>query len=231
MNRIRKIDKTYQVLITPTQVSNAGFELIRGDLLSFDDSFLRNYSVVTYDTLGEAQCEAFNYPDIDWDSMVLLNKNAYIDIRNLIRQDLIKTKTIGRVEFDAYMMDSIKLKNAMFDRVLNSGSRFNLSYQLNDIISYKIVALWTKTLDEVASHLINDTRLRIKKIKKVNGMTVLIGLTDVSTAYEIRLIPSILNQYVNWTEDNNITNEKLKREMLIKCLKQQRKLDGDFVIS
>ena len=181
--------------------------------------------------MGEAQCEAFNYPDIDWDSMVLLNKNAFIDIRNLIRQDLIKTKTIGRVEFDAYMMDSIKLKNAMFDRVLNSGSRFNLSYQLNDIISYKIVALWTKTLDEVASHLINDTRLRIKKIKKVNGMTVLIGLTDVSTAYEIRLIPSILNQYVNWTEDNNITNEKLKKEMLIKCLKQQRKLDSDFVIS
>ena len=110
MNRIRKVDKTYQVLITPTQVSNAGFELIRGDLLSFDDSFLRNYSVLTYNTLGEAQCEAFNYPDIDWDSMVLLNKNAFIDIRNLIRQDLIKTKTIGRVEFDAYMMDSIKLK-------------------------------------------------------------------------------------------------------------------------
>ena len=91
MNRIRKFGDTYQVLITPTQVSNAGFELLRGDLSSFDDSFLRNYTVLTFNTLAEAQVEAFNYPDVDWDSIVLLHNNAFVDLGQLIQQDLDAT--------------------------------------------------------------------------------------------------------------------------------------------
>lgn len=231
MNRIRKYGNLFQVLITPTQVANAGFELLRGDMLSFDDSFLRNYSILSYDKLGDAQCEAFNFPDIDWDSMILLNNNAYIDIKNLIKGDLVKTNLIDRVTFKPHVMNSIELKNTMFDRVIISGNRFNLSYQLNDIISFTITSLWTKTLDETSAHLINDRRLRIKKIIKINGMIKLIGLTEVSTAYEIRLIPTILNQYINWIKDNNIRDEELKRTMLNKCLKQQQQLDNNFVIS
>ena len=72
MNRIRKYGKIYQVLITPTQSTNATFELMMGD---WADSNLRNYYVLEYDTLGDAMVEAFKYPDIDWDKMVLMHKN------------------------------------------------------------------------------------------------------------------------------------------------------------
>lgn len=228
MNRIRKFGDTYQVLITPTQVSNAGFELLRGDLSSFDDSFLRNYTVLTFNTLAEAQVEAFNYPDVDWDSIVLLHNNAFVDLGQLIQQDLDATN-ISAV-FEPRMLNAEELKNTVFNRVMRYGERYNLSYNMNDVISFNIVNMWTKNLDEISSHLINDFRLRIRKVKRVSGIIILIGITDVSTAYEIRLIPTLFDQYIKWMKNNNITNVDLKKNMLDKCIKQQVAIDNGTVI-
>lgn len=228
MNRIRKFGDTYQVLITPTQVSNAGFELLRGDLSSFDDSFLRNYTVLTFNTMAEAQVEAFNYPDVDWDSIVLLHNNAFVDLGQLIQQDL-DAINISAV-FEPKMLNAEELKNTVFNRVMRYGERYNLSYNMNDVISFNIVNMWTKNLDEISSHLINDFRLRIRKVKRVSGIIILIGITDVSTAYEIRLIPTIFDQYIKWMKNNNITNVDLKKNMLDKCIKQQATMDNGPVI-
>jgi hypothetical protein len=228
MNRIRKYANKYQLLITPTQSSNAGFELIRGDMPSFDDSFLRNYSILTFNTLGEAQAEAFNYPDIDWDSLVLLHQNAYIDIKNLILQDMRAFNITSNIE--SHMMDSLELKNSVFDRVMIYGDRFNLSYQMNDIISFSITNMWTKNLDEIASHLVNDDRLRIKKVKKLGGLVILIGLTDLSTAYEIRLLTHVFDNYIKWTKKYNIVDENIKKSMFAKCIQQQKNIDNGIVI-
>lgn len=228
MNRIRKFGTTYQVLITPTQVSNAGFELLRGDLSSFDDSFLRNYTVLTFNTMAEAQVEAFNYPDIDWDSLVLLHNNAYVDLRELIKQDLDAVNI--NIIFEPHMMTSLELKDTVFNRVIRYGERFNLSYNMNDVISFNIVNMWTKNLDEIASHLVNDFRLRIRKVKRVSGIIILMGITEVSSAYEIRLIPTVFDQYIKWMKKNDITNTELKQNMLEKCLKQQAQIDNGPVV-
>lgn len=228
MNRIRKFGSTYQVLITPTQVANAGFELLRGDLSSFDDSFLRNYTVLSFNTMAEAQVEAFNYPDIDWDSLVLLHNNAFVDLRELIQQDLDAVNI--NVVFEPKMMTSLELKDTVFNRVIRYGERYNLSYNMNDIISFNIVNMWTKNLDEIAAHLVNDFRLRIRKVKRVSGIIILIGITEVSSAYEIRLLPTLFDQYVKWMKKNDITNTELKKSMLEKCLKQQLAIDNGTVV-
>lgn len=228
MNRIRNNNNVFQVLLTPTQPTNAGFELIRGDMVSFDDSYLRDYKILSYDTLGAAQDIAFNYPDIDWDGLVLLHNNVYIDLKRLIEKDLRQYKISA--DFEPHMMNAVELKETMFNRVENAGDRFNLSYQLNDIISFTIVNMWTANLDLITSILVNDRRLRIKKVQKIGPMIKLIGITDVSTAYEIRLIPTVISQYLKWIQRYNITSEKAKKIMLERAEKQQKEIDNNFVI-
>ena len=128
------------------------------------------------------------------------------------------------------MLNAEELKNTVFNRVMRYGERYNLSYNMNDVISFNIVNMWTKNLDEISSHLINDFRLRIRKVKRVSGIIILIGITDVSTAYEIRLIPTLFDQYIKWMKNNNITNVDLKKNMLDKCIKQQVAIDNGTVI-
>ena len=228
MNRIRKYKNGYQVLRTPSQVNNVGIELLRGDLVSFDDSFLRNYSVLTYDTLAEAIEQAFYFADLDWDSLVLLNKSAFYDITKMIKDDL---NAFGiSVQFEPKMMTPLELRNTMFNRVMNYGSRFKASYQLNDIISFNIVSMWSKNLDEIASHLFSDGRLRIERVNRHMGMVTMIGLTDVSTTYEIRLTTTIFDQYYKWIAKYNIQDKELMDNMLKKCIKQQKDIDSSFVI-
>jgi hypothetical protein len=228
MNRIRKHKDIFQVLITPTQLNNVGFELLRGDSISFDDSFLQNYNVMSFNTLADAQCEAFYHPNIDWDNLVLLNNNAYYDITKIIKEDL---DILGvNVQFEPKIMTPLELKNTMFDRVINLGSRFNLSYQLNDIISFKIINMWTKNLDEIALKLMKNARLRIKKTKKKEGIIVLIGITDMSMAYEIRLITTIFDQYYKWVNKYNIQDKLLLETNYKKISKQQKDIDSSITI-
>ena len=129
MNRIRKINNTYQVLITPTQLYNAGWEIMRASFY-MNDQYLRNYTILNFKTLGDAQCEAFKHPDLDWDSIVLLHENSFIDIKKILENHLASLNYI--VDFRPRITNALELKNTIFDRVLNSGNRFNLSYQMKE---------------------------------------------------------------------------------------------------
>src|SRR5947207_6257776 len=133
MDRIRKYKGKYQVLHSPSQVMNAGFELLRGDMVSFDDSFLHNYSIATYGTLADDLYDSYFYAPIDWDSLVLLNKSAFYDLQTIIKEDLNAFNI--NVQFEPKMMTPLELKETMFNRVMIYGSRFKASYNINDIIS------------------------------------------------------------------------------------------------
>lgn len=226
MNRIRKHGNIYQVLITPYQSFTVGLEIMRGSF-NMDDEYLMNYKVLNFDTLGEAQCEAFNHVDIDWDSLVLLHNNAYVDIRSIIRKSLGHSKMT--VEFEPRITDSLTLKNNIFDRVIKYGDRFRLSYQMNDIISYNIINPWSKNVEAIANNLIENRDLRIFKKIKTYGITTLIGTTDLSTTYEIVIWPTLLYQWAKWVHDNDITDPDIKQGTLKKTLAVQKNVDGNII--
>lgn len=228
MNRIRKIcNNRYQVLLTPTQDYNSGWELVRASF-SLSDQYLRNYTILEFDNLADAECEAFQHPDIDWDSMVLLHENAFIDLRKKIKHDLDKWKFI--VEFNPLIVNSLTLKNNIFDRVMIYGKRFNLSYQMNDIISFHIINPWSENINDIAFVLESNVSLRIAKRIKTYGMITLIGMTDLSTTYEICIWPTILYNWTKWIKLNNITDEKIKDDTLKQSLKLQQEIDKSLVI-
>lgn len=226
MNRIRKYNGKFQVLITPSQIYNAGYELLRGSWYQFDDNLLKNYKVEEFDTLGEAQTIAFTYPDVEWDKLVLMHQNAYIDIKKLISDLIQKGNFI--VEFEPVLMDSLTLKNTVFNRVMNMGNRFNISYQMNGIISFNIINPWSKNLKEITQALLDHYSLRLKKLIESNGITQLIGETPLGTTYEIRLWPTVIYQWARWASVNNIRDKSMRDSALKQAIELQNTIDNSI---
>jgi hypothetical protein len=225
MNRIRKYNNKYQVLITPSQPFNSSFELMMG---TWTDDYINRFYVTEYETLGDAQCEAYKYPDIDWTVMVLNYKSAFTDKKEIIKQVLSDNEYI--VDFEALYKTPEETKNAMFNRVLNHGCRFNLLYNMNDIIYFHIVNPWTKNCMEIADKLINETKLKILKKTITNGVIQLIGKTDLGTTYEIAVWPTLLMQWAKWRTKNPNVSSDTSQELFNNIVKQQAQFDSNDVI-
>jgi hypothetical protein len=232
MNRIRKTDSGYQVLITPNMKIAPDLPVLIGN---WEDSDLRNFYVLTYPTLNDAQAEAFKYPDIDWFRLILNHKYIYERLDLKIRE-IIKSNNFD-VEYKSHLMDAKEFKNKMFDRVIRNGERFNLRYNFNDIITFTIVSPWSTTLHRISQvletyrdHLYSDVlRIRYKKI--VDGKTIVLdGITEFGTIYEIRLVPALLERWSDWMKKTG-KNEEQGMVVYKNMLKQQNDIDKGMTLN
>ncbi|MCJ7637942.1 MAG: hypothetical protein MUO21_10675 [Nitrososphaeraceae archaeon] len=227
MNRIRKFDNKFQVLITPNIKMSPDSSLIIGN---FEDESLRNFSVLQFETLNDALCEAYNYPDIDWYRMVLNHKYIFKRLEDTLKKIIDENQL--NVEFRSTLVDPQTLKNIMFDRVIRGGERFNLRSGLNDIISFTIINPWSNNLHNISKmieifteHVYrDDLRIRFKKI--VDGKIIcLYGFTEFGTIYEIKLIPTLLQQWADWYNKVGYLNEEAAQKSYAQILNQQNALD------
>jgi hypothetical protein len=230
MNRIRRVGRAYQVLLTPHQKYDVGFEYLLG---SWTDDSITGFEVRDYGSYREAECEAIDHPDINWDQLVDYHKDSYTFLRDYLQKFVEK---IGiTVEFKARLMTPEQTKKIMFDRVLAGQkdlsdkqitSGFRTVYDMNDIISFRIINPWTKNLNELEIHLLNNQRLKLfKKISK-NGITLLVGRTDIGTTYEISLITSILSNWFDWRQHNKQLSTDILESGLKNCIKTQKLIDS-----
>ncbi len=230
MNRIRNINGIWQVLITPNIRISPDSSLLIGN---WDDTSLRGYSVLNFDTRREAQNVAFHYPDIDWYRIVLNQEYIFYRLNKQISDVLIQHKF--NVQYIPQLMDPITFKNTMFDRVEIGGGRFNLAEHMNDIISFTIVNPWTNNLLKIANilekhriHLYKDV-LRLFKRKVVDGKIIYLhGMTEFGTVYEIKLIPTLLYQWTEWYKKGGYVNRKNAMKLYSQYLNLQKTIDLKF---
>lgn len=225
MNRIRKYKNKWQVLVTPYQQYNTSFEVLIGFWI---DEHINNYCIEEFETLNDAQAKAFQMPDIEWVKIVIMYKNAYHDLKKIIKQELDKNEFI--VDFDSTFMDPTMAKNAMFNRVMNLGKRFTLVNDMNDIISYNIINPWTKNINEIASILSKNNKLKIFKKYINNGIIHLIGQTDFGTTYEIVIWPTLLSNWAKWVEKHPSLSIEIKKNTFIKMVEMQKYIDSADII-
>lgn len=232
MNRIRKVDNTYQVLITPDIKISPDSSLLIGN---WSDENLRNFHVLQFESLNDAQAEAFKYPDIDWYKIVLNHKYIFERLKESIKQ--ILDENSFSVDFRATLMDPDMFKNTMFDRVMKGGERFNMKYGMSDLISFTIINPWTTNLHHISRQLENyraylfrdDLRLRSKKI--IDGHIIcLYGITEFGTVYEIKLIPTLLHQWSDWFNKVGNKNKETATQVWNNILKQQKMLDSGMTL-
>jgi hypothetical protein len=224
MNRIRKVDEgRYQVLITPHQMYNTNFEYLLGN---WTDEYLRNYEVREYETLRDAQNIAFTMPDLPWDRLVHFHKDSFLENRELIKR-VIKENDY-KVEFEPKLMTPELLKNVMFERVMNFGKRFALSYNMNDIMAYHIINPWSSNLEMMAKKLIAEPSLRIYRRVNSDKVIYLLGKTTFGTTYEIALWPTIIAQWSKWAQSHPEFPKEKRMEAYKQALVSQEKMDSEF---
>jgi len=221
MNRIRKVEDKYQVLITPDTSYFDSTEHLKGN---WTDENFRNYYINEYDNLGDAQIEALKYPNIDWDKLVLSNENNYYDIKKYLKEKLDKLNYV--IDFYPRILSGEETKEIFFNRVMYYGKRFTLKYQMNDIICFHIVNPYTSNLEEIGDILCKDYNLHIQK-KYKNHIIQLIGKTSQNITYEICLWPSLIYNWAKWVDNNKKLDVKAIKSSFLDVIDNQKKLDNN----
>lgn len=243
MNRIRPYNGNYQVLYTPNLVIAPSMELVIGN---WEDEHFRNFYIKEFPTLPDAQCAAFQLPDLDWYKLVRIHVDYFHHLSKLIGDVLSQHRFI--VDYKPNLMDPQVLKEVTFNRVMQLGNRFNMTYGMNDIISFCIVNPWTANLTEIADVLASVPQLRIRRKRTYDGKMIhLIGYTELGSTYEIKLWPTVLYQWVTWKNDHiqepireeddfhagygkHVYSREAVNEEYKKALLLQDKLDGEDAI-
>jgi hypothetical protein len=234
MNRIRNTGKTFQTLITPHQKYDTGFEYLLG---SWTDDAIMGFEVREYKSYYDAECEAVNHPDINWDQLIDYHKDAYMYLKDHIQKLLYRTKIC--IQFKSQLMTPEQTKNTMFDRVLkgqqsmiekSDTSGFRTVYNMNDIINFSITNPWSKNLAELELRLIQSDNLKIFNRIEKNTIVHLIGRTDIGTTYEIVLAPTILNNWMEWKVMNKNMASYHHLSALNNCIKTQKMIDMSPVL-
>lgn len=234
MNRVRRVGSTYQCLLSPHRKYDTGFESLIG---SWTDESMIGFEVRTYPTYTEAECQAIEMPDINWDRLVEFHKDQYMFLKNVINNVLERTDIA--TDFKHYLATPIQAKNRMFDRVIkgqnmlaerNSTLGFRTVYNMNDIISFVIVNPWSQNLRTLADKFIRTERLNIfNKIEK-DGAIQLVGRTDIGTTYEILLVTSVINNWIVWREKNTHISPDRVKSALKNCIKTQKLIDATPIL-
>lgn len=227
MNRIRKHKGFYQVLITPNIKISPDSSIMIGN---WEDSELSGFSIMEFETLGDAQVEAFLYPDIDWYRIVLNHKYIYIRLRDVLSQ--IISDNNYKVQLYSKLMSPNEFKNAMFDRIIHNNNHFNLRYDFSDIISFTIVNMWSsnlqklsKTIEQHREHLVrNDLRIKHKKIID-NKIICLLGSTEFGTTYTVKLLPTLLHQWATWHKEIGHIKKQQSADLYKQYLQSQEQID------
>lgn len=199
MNRIRKFNNKYQVLITPNYTTNPSIELLLGYIL---DENIMKFSIKEFDSLNDALALALSFPDLDWNKLISIHKDIFFQLNNTIKQNLNYHKFIYDYKFN--ILTPQQLKNLIFNRVMRNGKRFIEFYNFNDIISFDIINPYTNNLIQIKNVLKNISKLNIVKIIQTNTHIKLIGITQNNSPYEIRLWNTLMYDYIYWLHINQL---------------------------
>ena len=196
MNRIRKVNNTYQVLVNQNYRTNPSIELTLGSLLA--EEYLRDYELVEFDNINDAMKLAFNLPAISFKKIV----SDCIDCYKILDKEITNTLSSLIITYYPHLLSPEELKTAIFDRVGILGQRFTL-YNFNDVIAFDIVVNYCTEVNKISNLLKLNKKLRIMRIEKTRTHTKLIGLTENNITYEIRLWVHKVYDFMRWIYYNN----------------------------
>lgn len=225
MDRIRRYKDGFQVLITPNQQYNVGFEYVIG---SWSDGSLKGFKVVEVDSLDKAVDLADNHPNINWNQLVEFHKDSFLYLEALIKKIISYSKI--QALLNSKLMEPEEAKNTLMNRILkyqNNGS-FRIVNNMNDIVSFEITAKTSVDLEKLAIHLMKNSKLKIFKSFEKNKVIHLIGRTDISTTFEIILVPTLIK---DWMIMRNKTNMNIEETIssLHEIISIQNKIDSIYI--
>lgn len=226
MNRIRRYNNKYQVLITPHIKISPDSSIILGN---WTDINLTDCYVLEFETMQGSQMEAFKYPDIDWYRIIMNHKYIFVRLSETIAEILSDYD----IDIVPKLMSPKEFKDKVFNRVSASGyGKYSMS-QFNDIISITVLSPFNSILNETATrvmthmeHLWRDDLRIIDRINKDNEI-IIIGKTELGTTYTIRFITTLLNNWKRWhAQIGRKIDDKITDKMYNDMNAQQKTIDN-----
>lgn len=227
MNRIRRVGDIYEVLVTPNITFDSDMELIAGN---WTDPYLKGFYIKDFDNEQDAYYFSATMPDMDWMKLIRMNKDFKPIVHDKVEKILDSHGFTYNIE--TVLMTPVQLKNTIFDRVKNSGKRFTLASNLNDVLTVIVTNPWYNNLEDMAQVLKKVHDLRIKKIIRKNKTVTLVGVNHMGTSYEIKLMPTLIRHAIEW-KDNNVHNSSSFRTFIgtmNELLKLQKKIDKETLL-
>lgn len=202
MNRVRKFNGKYQVLTSLSFINTSfSYEQMMNNWL---DPSYNNFDIKEFNYYEEAIEEAYKYADLDWTKLVINHKEIYNKLCDIVRK--INKKMEIAVDTKYYLLSPEELKNVFFNRIMVSRNDFSLANQMNYIINIDIANPFTSKLMAFVEVLKNNRDLRITKEFYSNSVIYLIGITDIGTPYRIRLIPSLIENFLHQISKLDMNN-------------------------
>lgn len=184
MNRLRKLNNKYEVLITPHLLYQTGLELMLGNWM---DKNFDGFAIEKYDDINSAAERLCNYPELNFDQLVLYHKEIYNKLYELV---LLELENINeKIVLEPILKNSKTLRDNFFERIKILGNDFRLLYHMTDIISFNIYVKKEILVKIITENLISNQALRIIHIKKNKfddkKYIKFVGQTDIGTTYQI----------------------------------------------
>ena len=193
MNRIRKINNQYQVLITPHNSTEAESEYL---LAQWSNEEVDDYNIKTFSTMEQAYNESCKYPNINWkffylyyiDMFHFLKANIYEAIHTFsIHNDSVNTAilTSHPIKMMYYLMSEEEIKNKFFDRVDIKKNLFRPVYDFSDILIFKIICKNKEQMELIKQIIPYNKVFKIIKVFTNQQKYILTGKTPIGTTYQI----------------------------------------------
>lgn len=204
MNRIRKHNGIYQVLMT-NDLNNGYDSTVM--MNKFSDYDISRFYIVDFTNMNDALYASLQLQDIDWEKVAINHSYIYKRLCNTI-QEIIRTNKL-QCNIVCEMLSGDQLKHVMFNRVMGLS---NIIYENLSLITITIHANWTQQLETIIKYLETYTYhfkrddLRLKTKKKIDDkIYVLYGQTELGTTYNIKLMPSLIYNFVENVKTNKET--------------------------
>jgi hypothetical protein len=184
MNRLRKLNNKYEVLITPHLLYQTGLELMLGNWI---DKNFDGFKVEKYNDINSATERLCNYPELNFDQLVLYHKEIYNKLYELLVFELENIDE--KIVLEHVLKNSKTLRDIFFERVKILGNDFRLLHHMTDIISFNIYVEKEYLVKILTENFIVNQALRIIYIKKNKfddkKYVKFVGQTDIGTTYQI----------------------------------------------
>ena len=195
MNRIRKINNQYQVLMTPHNSTEAESEYL---LSQWTSEEVDEYDIKLFSTFDQAYNESCRYPNINWKFFYLYHSDIFHFLKQNIYESIntfsiyndhknINILTQFPIKLMYNLMSEDDIKNNFFDRVYKKRNLFRPVYDFSDILIFKILCKNNDQMNEIKKIIPYCKVFKIVKIFQTQSGYTLIGTTPIGTTYQIIL--------------------------------------------
>lgn len=178
LNRIYKFGDKYYLLYSNRSNAYNETDIIMGN---WNDPNLYGYfNLLPYNSLNEVSNNSKGMSNIFWDQIVLWHSEIYRELKKNVE------KSLGGCDISSFLLDSRSLKRTFFHKLMIKKDKFNLLFDLSDIITFKIICK-KDLFNDIVAMISNNYFFNIKYKKQYPQYMEFIGITSLGTSYKILL--------------------------------------------